>query len=788
MASAKKKGPSAASTASPRKTSARATHNSSFSEVQGANALLTEIGIVPDPFETLAANLNHDLWCYAEGAAEPNLYEPWEWDSKVVQLKAKPTGNVVLDSPADVIEFPRAARQLRMAVRAAVAAFEQSGRMVDAALAYAAQGLPIFHLDPKTKRPIPKRDPDPTGKFKDGIPGTGGVYKATCDPIIIQAWWRDHPKALIGLPMGERTGVWCLDVDTDEEHADGVAEWAKIVAQHDPIVTREHRSASGGPHLLFNWSAERWIGCSSGALPRGIDVKGHGGYIVVPPSQRKGRSYTVFSDIDPIDEPQWLLDLILQGRTARQWSGPRSHETVDLKELSEIVSFIPNLERNWDEWKSMALRIFASIDDAEEGFAVFQDWSQKLPEYDPLLGPSADRECWDQVCGCPPDHTSVFVLRKMAREAGWVPKLQTTTPTYQINGIELTAAQERIRRQVREFLRDHVAPKAEVDPNPWPAVWAMQVDTGVGKTQIIIEELATFLREVKLNGPIVYAVPQHKLSKEIVERFRERGINARIFYGQTHIDPEKYDPSLLPEDQKLMCLRNDNALKLAMLTHADIYKTCCKQGSNNKCPLIDKCGYFAQQVDAETVEVWIVAADMLFFAQKVFKKTAAVIVDEGMWQKGLKEYNDDWVIPINSLFNPTGNEVCDQYRKAVANLLLMQQSNGAVVAEHLQKFYPDQYREAYRAEWKLVAELLKKIGQKPSMSDDQIDTLLARKDIIDDIQITRRMITLWGEIATLMYLNDIKVSGRLRLSVRTVSVNSSGVEYPRSRSSFRSRR
>ena len=107
--------------------------------------------------------------------------------------------------------------------------------MVDAALAYAVHGFPIFPLDPKTKRPIPKRDPDPTGKFKDGIPGTGGVYKATCDPLIIGAWWRDNPKALIGLPMGERSGVWCLDVDTGEDHADGVAEWNKIIAQHDPI-------------------------------------------------------------------------------------------------------------------------------------------------------------------------------------------------------------------------------------------------------------------------------------------------------------------------------------------------------------------------------------------------------------------------------------------------------------------------------------------------------------------------------------------------------------------------
>ena len=76
--------------------------------------------------------------------------------------------------------------------------------------------------------------------------------------------------------MGERSGVWCLDIDTGEDHADGVAEWEKIAAQHEPIVTREHRSATGGPHLIFNWYDEQPIGCSKGELPDGIEVKGGG--------------------------------------------------------------------------------------------------------------------------------------------------------------------------------------------------------------------------------------------------------------------------------------------------------------------------------------------------------------------------------------------------------------------------------------------------------------------------------------------------------------------------------
>jgi len=219
----------------------------------------------------------------------------------------------------EVIDF--GASRLRIATHNAIRAYGKSGALLNAALTYAAFGLPVFPLDVASKKPIPRRERDPSGQFKDGIPGTGGFKKATTDPLQIIAWWRDNPKALIGLPMGERSGVWCLDIDTSEDHADGVAGWNEIAAQHDPIVTREHRSATGGPHLIFNWHAELPLGCSAGALPDGISVKGQGGYIVAPPSRRKGRVYRVHNDIDPIDPPAWLTDLILQGRSPSSSKG-----------------------------------------------------------------------------------------------------------------------------------------------------------------------------------------------------------------------------------------------------------------------------------------------------------------------------------------------------------------------------------------------------------------------------------------------------------------------------------
>src|SRR5262249_59046313 len=83
-----------------------------------------------------------------------------------------------------------------------------------------------------------------------------------------------------------------------------------------------------GPHVLFEWKDAQPIGCSKGELKDlSLSVKGEGGYIVIPPSVRKGRAYTVHRDIDPILAPQWLTDLILLdptsgGRKGKQKRGP----------------------------------------------------------------------------------------------------------------------------------------------------------------------------------------------------------------------------------------------------------------------------------------------------------------------------------------------------------------------------------------------------------------------------------------------------------------------------------
>ena len=167
-------------------------------------------------------------------------------------------------------------QQLRLAVRAAIAAYAQSDHMLDAALACAAHGFSVF-----PSRQTRSQSLRATGMRTANLFPALELYKATTDPIQIRAWWNRKAR-LIGLPMGAATGVWGLDVDTGEDHADGVAKWEKIAAQHDPITTREHRSATDGPHLIFDWRAERLQRLQRRRAAGWHEVKGEGGYIVVP--------------------------------------------------------------------------------------------------------------------------------------------------------------------------------------------------------------------------------------------------------------------------------------------------------------------------------------------------------------------------------------------------------------------------------------------------------------------------------------------------------------------------
>ena len=131
-----------------------------------------------------------------------------------------------------------------------------------------------------------------------------GFKSATTDPEKIKKWWTKHPDASIGAPTGH--GFFVLDIDLP----DGQTTLDALEEANSPLPpTLEQKTGSGGRHLFFSVDTE--IRNSAGKLGKNIDIRGDGGYVILPPSSHEsGNSYEWINKAPMVAAPQWLLDML----------------------------------------------------------------------------------------------------------------------------------------------------------------------------------------------------------------------------------------------------------------------------------------------------------------------------------------------------------------------------------------------------------------------------------------------------------------------------------------------
>lgn len=232
--------------------------------------------------------------------------------------------------------------------------------MLKNALAIAERGWPVFPCHPKSKAPLVKADTDPeTG---EEIPNSGGFHKATTDPLIITAWWKKWPRAMIGVPTGSKIDAFIVDFDAGEDKVTGevfeasalqVALEAEIGEQLPITATAKSPRDYGGIHKYFAMPAGKKIGRSIKFRNR-VDILGNDGYVIVPPSIRNdGRAYSWLSDPDEVGiaiAPPALIDLIekhqahgaaddrsISARAAAAVKPPKGKEGAGITEVDEAM-------------------------------------------------------------------------------------------------------------------------------------------------------------------------------------------------------------------------------------------------------------------------------------------------------------------------------------------------------------------------------------------------------------------------------------------------------------------
>lgn len=138
----------------------------------------------------------------------------------------------------------------------------------EGAARFAEAGVPVFPCKAAEKRPLTQH----------------GFQDATSDIEQVRGWWARWPDANIGMPTGTRSGLEVVDIDV-HGRVRGFGPFE--LARREGLVDRWQvlvKTASGGMHAYYPADPQRpqpsWQ-----AARCGIDFRGEGGYVIVPPSR-----------------------------------------------------------------------------------------------------------------------------------------------------------------------------------------------------------------------------------------------------------------------------------------------------------------------------------------------------------------------------------------------------------------------------------------------------------------------------------------------------------------------
>ncbi|WP_308208556.1 bifunctional DNA primase/polymerase [Paractinoplanes aksuensis] len=180
----------------------------------------------------------------------------------------------------------------------------ETGPLLAAALALAAEGLPVFLLG-RTKRPVancpacPKADADPSHDPETcTCLSCHGFYAATTDPDRLRAMHAAVPGGLLAIRTGRPARIVVVDIDP----RNGGRPLPELMPP-----TRCARTGSGGWHLYYRHPGGALAAKLHGHP--GIDLKADGGYVVAPPSIHPGtrQPYRWVGDRPVVEMPPPLL-------------------------------------------------------------------------------------------------------------------------------------------------------------------------------------------------------------------------------------------------------------------------------------------------------------------------------------------------------------------------------------------------------------------------------------------------------------------------------------------------
>lgn len=148
------------------------------------------------------------------------------------------------------------------------------------------------------------------------------------------------------------------------------------------------RTPTGGIHLYF--VSPGGYGNGKGSLPKSVDVRGEGGYVLAPGSKVSGREYVRESSLPPGPLPAWVADLLTRRPPGEKVPNPEDIGLPDaseavVRQAVEHVRAIPPAETGERNEKTFCLAAdlrATGLSERQTVDVVMNEWVPRLPAWD----------------------------------------------------------------------------------------------------------------------------------------------------------------------------------------------------------------------------------------------------------------------------------------------------------------------------------------------------------------------------------------------------------------------
>jgi hypothetical protein len=233
--------------------------------------------------------------------------------------------------------------------------------------------FPVFPCLARAKETIVDGKPKTIRAKSPHIPN--GFLKATQDETQIRTWWKRWPDALVGVPMGQVTGLLTIDYDPDK-HSDDTGEWLEQHAEQ-LMSARIHGTSRGGRHYLYKLAkGQRYrTGTDlflSGKVRKGLDLRAEGGYIIWWPLH----GGSVMNESAPLLPAALIEERSFAAPTLEHT--PRDEPSPEAwnKDREQVIAALAYIEPDSRQtWVNMGLAIHLATGGNDEGFELWHAWS-----------------------------------------------------------------------------------------------------------------------------------------------------------------------------------------------------------------------------------------------------------------------------------------------------------------------------------------------------------------------------------------------------------------------------